>query len=133
MNGLVQQIVAYADTDAGGVMYHNRYIELAERSRMQWILECAQSCSAIAKTYDILLVVHKLAATFHAPAYLEECVTASTKLLQIHQARSCWQTEIHRDNQLLVTVGVDIVAVSATKKKLVRFPDALVDFLSLRI
>ena len=133
MNGLVQQIVAYADTDVGGVMYHGRYMELAERSRMQWILECAQSCSAIAKTYDILLVVHKLAATFHAPAYLEECITASTKLLRIDQARSCWQTEIHRGNQLLTTVNVDVVAVSATKKQLVRFPEALVDTLSLRI
>lgn len=132
MNGLVQQIVAYVDTDAGGVMYHSRYIELAERSRMQWILERAQSCGSIAKTYDILMVVHKLAATFHVPAYLEECITARTRLLQLHQAKSCWQTDIHRDNQLLAAVNVDIVAVSATTKQLVRFPDALIDFLSLR-
>lgn len=132
MNGLVQQTVAYVDTDAGGV-YHGRYIELAERSRMQWILEGVQSCASIAKAYNILLVVHKLAATFHASAYLEECIVARTRLLQIQPARSCWQTEIHRDTKLLVTVNVDIVAVSATKKQLVRFPDALTDFLSLRI
>ena len=28
--------VAYADTDAEGVMYHARYIEVAERARSNW-------------------------------------------------------------------------------------------------
>ena len=28
--------VAYADTDAEGVMYHARYIEVAERARSDW-------------------------------------------------------------------------------------------------
>ena len=28
--------VAYADTDAFGIMYHARYIEVAERARMNW-------------------------------------------------------------------------------------------------
>ena len=26
--------IAYADTDAGGIVYHGRYIEIAERARM---------------------------------------------------------------------------------------------------
>ena len=26
--------IAYADTDAGGIAYHGRYIEIAERARM---------------------------------------------------------------------------------------------------
>lgn len=29
--------IAYADTDAGGIAYHGRYIEIAERARMQWL------------------------------------------------------------------------------------------------
>ena len=28
--------VAYADTDAEGIMYHARYIEIAERARTNW-------------------------------------------------------------------------------------------------
>ena len=28
--------VAYADTDAEGIMYHGRYIEIAERARSNW-------------------------------------------------------------------------------------------------
>ncbi len=29
--------IAYADTDAGGITYHARYVEIAERARMEWI------------------------------------------------------------------------------------------------
>lgn len=29
--------IAYADTDAGGIVYHGRYIEIAERARMDWL------------------------------------------------------------------------------------------------
>ncbi|MBQ5699737.1 MAG: acyl-CoA thioesterase [Alphaproteobacteria bacterium] len=29
--------IAYADTDAAGIVYHGRYIEIAERARMNWL------------------------------------------------------------------------------------------------
>lgn len=29
--------IAYADTDAGGIVYHGRYIEIAERVCMNWL------------------------------------------------------------------------------------------------
>ena len=29
--------IAYADTDAEGIVYHARYLEIAERARMNWL------------------------------------------------------------------------------------------------
>ena len=29
--------IAFADTDAQGMVYHARYIEIAERARMNWL------------------------------------------------------------------------------------------------
>jgi len=29
--------IAYADTDAAGIVYHARYLEIAERARMNWL------------------------------------------------------------------------------------------------
>ena len=29
--------IAYSDTDAGGIVYHGRYVEIAERARMEMI------------------------------------------------------------------------------------------------
>ena len=30
-------VVAFADTDAEGIVYHARYLEIAERARMNWL------------------------------------------------------------------------------------------------
>lgn len=130
MHGLVRQVVAYVDTDAGGIMYHSRYIELAERSRLQWVLDRSMSFEAIAKEHDTLLVVHKLSAIFHAVAKLEEELCARTTLIKISAARSRWQTNICRGTKLITTVTADVVAVSAVQKQLARLPDALIDIFS---
>ena len=67
MAGNVHLTVAYADTDVGGVMYHGRYVELAERSRLQWMLDVGLSLADMAKSFDIELVVHRLQAEFATP------------------------------------------------------------------
>lgn len=133
MDGLVRQVVAYADTDAGGIMYHSRYIELAERSRLQWVLDGSQSFESIKKVHDTLLVIHKLSAIYHATARLEDELSARTRLIKMSAARSSWLTTIRHGTRLLATVTVDVVAVSSTRKQLTRLPDALVDNFSHRI
>lgn len=130
MQGLVRQVVAYVDTDAGGIMYHSRYIELAERSRLQWVLDRSMSFEVIAKEHDTLLVVHKLSAIFHAVAKLEEELYARTILIKISAARSRWQTNILRGTKLITTVTADVVAMSAVQKQLARLPEALIDIFS---
>ena len=133
MDGLVRQVVAYADTDAGGIMYHGRFIELAERSRLQWILDGSQSLDSIAREHDTLLVIHKLSAIYHFPARLENEIFARTMLVKMSPARSSWQTKIFHGAQLLTTVTTGIVGVSATRMQLIRLPDALVETFSHRI
>ena len=132
MDGLVRQVVAYVDTDAGGIMYHGRYIDLAERSRLQWVLDRGLSFHTVAREHDTLLVIHKLASTYHAPARLENVLFARTELIKISSARGCWRTIISHAGKVLVTVTVDVVAISAHRKELARFPALLIDAFSRR-
>ena len=41
--------ICYADTDAGGVVYHSRYIDMAERARMEMLHELGISCRDLEK------------------------------------------------------------------------------------
>lgn len=132
MDGLVRQVVAYVDTDAGGIMYHARYIDLAERSRLQWVLDRGMSFDTVAREHDTLLVIHKLASTYHAPARLENVLFARTELIKMSPVRGCWRTIISLANKVLVTVTVDVVAISAHRKELARFPASLIDAFSRR-
>ncbi|MEK6748749.1 MAG: thioesterase family protein [Pseudomonadota bacterium] len=130
MYGIVRQTVAYADTDAGGVMYHGRYIELAERSRLQWMIGEGYSFDTIAHDHDTLLVVHKMTATFRTPARLEDELIAHTVLESVSAARSIWRTDIVRGQDIVAKVNADVVAVSARRKQISRLPDELLRSLS---
>ena len=69
--------IAYADTDAGGVVYHARYIEIAERARMAW------KRGIMLPDGDIGFAVTKLSARYMRPFRLGDMVrveTIATKL-----------------------------------------------------
>lgn len=69
--------IAYADTDAGGIVYHGRYIEIAERARMD-ILRGIKFPDG-----DVGFVVRDLSIRYVHPLFLSDTViveTAVTKL-----------------------------------------------------
>jgi len=58
--------IAYADTDAGGIVYHARYIEIAERARMNWLRD------AVVPDTDIGFVIKELSVRYIRPLRLSD-------------------------------------------------------------
>lgn len=125
MNGTLDWTVAFADTDSGGVMYHARYVELAERSRLQWLLDVGWGCKRVAEACGVNLVVHRLQAAYQQAARLEDRLVAQSWLVEAGPVRCRWRTEIRRLGALLCTVDADTVAVALAEPALVRTPQAL--------
>jgi acyl-CoA thioester hydrolase len=73
--------VAYADTDAGGIMYHGRYIEIAERARMNWLGRNARPNPA-----DVGLVIRDLQIRYLRPLFLCDEFVVETRLLKVGAA-----------------------------------------------
>lgn len=65
--------VAYADTDAGGIMYHGRYIEIAERARMNWLGKNARPVPG-----DVGLVIRNLSIRYIRPLFLADDFVVET-------------------------------------------------------
>lgn len=64
--------IAYADTDAGGITYHARYVEIAERARMQWLKDTPPEGD------DIGFVVKKLTMEYKKPLRLADDFVVET-------------------------------------------------------
>ena len=62
--------VYYEDTDAGGIMYHARYINWCERARIEFMMALGLSCSELANQ-QIQMVVRHIDAHYLKPAKLE--------------------------------------------------------------
>ena len=54
-------LISYADTDAGGVVYHSRYIDMAERARMEMLHELGISCRDLEKAEKLSVQTGKKA------------------------------------------------------------------------
>ena len=67
--------VAYADTDAGGIMYHGRYIEVAERARMAWLGKIARPVPG-----DVGLVIRNLSIKYTKPLFLTDEFVVETRV-----------------------------------------------------
>lgn len=123
MSGQLEHLVAYADTDAGGVVYHGRYVELAERSRLLALQQAGWSLNRLQSTLDMVLVVHGLAARFQRPARLEQWLTVATRLQQGSEVRVVMRTRIEHQGDLVAELDADMV--SLVERRLDRIPAAM--------
>lgn len=123
-------VVSYADTDAGGVVYHGRYIEMAERARNRLMRMAGFSFGSLGAQYDVMLVMHKVAATYHAPALLEDTLRLLTRIPVCKASRSVWVTEVWRDEQVLATIELQIVCLGVSTRQIAAHPPSFIEALS---
>ncbi len=72
--------IAYADTDAEGIVYHARYLEIAERARMSWLRGITTFGD------DIGFVVRELNIKYIQPLKVADEFVVETKLIDVGAA-----------------------------------------------
>jgi len=72
--------VAYADTDAEGIVYHARYLEIAERARMNWLR------GKLSAGEDIGFVVRELNIKYIQPLRVADEFIVETKMMDVGAA-----------------------------------------------
>jgi acyl-CoA thioester hydrolase len=130
--GELSHRVAYADTDAGGVVYHARYIEWAERSRLEWLHTMGWSVKRLMSEYGVVLVVRGLQAQYFIPALLEDELLFYTKVKSLGHVKIDLETIIMRDQKIMAQISVELVCVSFDGMSLggvARIPSKLLEIL----
>ncbi len=127
--------VCYSDTDAAGLVYHARYLDIFERSRAEWLAQFDLSPTKLIKDFQILLPVRDLQMDFHKPAYLDDLL----QIDQVIERRSRAQISVRQtakrkppdgnetEMELIVSALINIVCVDTITLK----PKALPDWLFL--
>jgi YbgC/YbaW family acyl-CoA thioester hydrolase len=65
--------VDFVDTDAGGVVYHTRYLEMAERARAAMLRHIGLSNKQLLQV-NMIFPVTNLTCRFHKPAKLDDTI-----------------------------------------------------------
>ena len=86
--------IAYADTDAGGIVYHGRYIEIAERARMNWLH------GVTAAGGDIGFVIRELNIKYIRPLKLGDELTVESTITHVGAASLSLEQKFVRDGEI---------------------------------
>ena len=122
--------VCYADTDAGGIVYHGRYIEMSERSRNSLMNRVGFNFVRLADEHQIMMVIQRVECVYFAPALLDDFLTLRSRLTKCRSAYSVWVTDVMRGEDRIAAVTAKIVFLDTESRKVARHPQALVDGLS---
>lgn len=94
--------VAYADTDIEGVMYHARYIEVAERARSNWSREI------VIPDGDIGFVVRELDIKYMHPLLLNDEFVVETRPVKIGAASMTIEQKFVKKDEICAIMHITI-------------------------
>ena len=100
--------VYYEDTDAGGIVYHTRYINFCERARSEIFFQKNMSPTLGDNSG---FVVRNISANFLATAGLGEMLNVTTKLLTLKRTslvlcQEVWKNELRLFNMEIILVYI---------------------------
>ena len=94
--------VAYADTDAEGIMYHGRYVEIAERARSNW------SRGVKIPDGDTGFVVHELNIKYMRPLLLNDEFVVQTQPTKIGAASMTIEQKFVKGEEIYAIINITI-------------------------
>lgn len=105
--------VYYEDTDAGGVVYHSRYLNFMERARTEWLRASGFTQSTLKQQEQVLFVVHSMQLQFKKPARLDDELEVFSQLMEMGRGSFSCRQQIMRDETVLIEAQVKVACVDA--------------------
>ncbi|MGV8943791.1 tol-pal system-associated acyl-CoA thioesterase [Thermomonas sp.] len=117
--------VYWEDTDAGGVVYHARYLAFLERARSEWMRARGFDQESMRSKDDLVFVVRAMEIDFRGPARLDDQLQVSVRLLECRGASFVMAQRIQRGDALLIEAKVRIAALQASNFRPCPIPELL--------
>ena len=113
--------IAYADTDAGGIVYHGRYVEIAERARMNWLH------GHFAADGDLGFVVRRLTVDYRRPLKLNDAFVVQSRVVAQGAASMDIEQKFVKDGDVYAIIALTVAYLGADMRPK-RIPDELLEF-----
>lgn len=125
--------VYWEDTDAGGVVYHARYLAFLERARTEWMRDRGFGQEYLRHEHGLVFVVRSMQVDFLKPARLDDVLQVGAALGACRRASAVFEQAIHRDGQLLLTASARVAAVDAATFRPCAIPASLLEALQAAV
>ena len=103
--------VYFEDTDAGGVVYHSRYLNFFERARTEMLRAMGISQTDLRDKHGLIWVVLEINVKFRKAAQLDDELLVSAELEWVKGVRQGFSQEITRISDGVVVASAELSAV----------------------
>lgn len=117
--------IYWEDTDAGGVVYHARYVAFMERARTEWMRALGFGQERTRTDHCMVFAVRAMTLDFLRPARLDDALDVTATLVQCKRASMVFDQRVCRGDETLLTAQVRIAALDASTFKPRGMDDAL--------
>lgn len=117
--------VYFEDTDAGGVVYHSRYLNFFERARTEMLRAQGVSQTELRDKHELIWVVLDINVKFKKAARLDDELLVSAELLWVKGVRQGFRQIMTRvsDGVVVATAELSAVMLHADSLKPARMPE----------
>lgn len=123
--------VYYEDTDAAGVVYYANYLKFMERARTEWLAALGFPLASFEREHGVAFVVQHCEIDFHAPARLNDALTATVEVVARGAARLVVRQHVRRDDTVLTTAQVTLACIDTARWRPTRMPQPLMQRLEI--
>lgn len=104
--------VYYEDTDAGGVVYHARYLNFFERARTEWLRSIGVHQAQLMGTHNRVFAIRHMDIEFHRAARLDDVLNVSVAVIDTRGVRMRFKQEMFRESDQALIASAEVTAVS---------------------
>ena len=115
--------VYYEDTDAGGVVYHARYLAFAERARTEALREAGVPHAELATGHGLSFVVRRVEIVYLRPARLDDELVVVTGPWAMGGASVNMQQRFEVAGQDVAALDIKLACVRQADGRPARIPD----------
>lgn len=119
--------VYYEDTDAGGMVYHSRYLNFLERARSEWLRSLGFEQDQLMHEHGIVFVVSKMEIKYLRPARFNDQLSVHVRLLEFRKVSLIFSQKIYlaSDDAHLIDATVKIACIDVVRNRPHQFPQSL--------
>ncbi len=119
------QRVYYSDTDAGGIVYHSRYLDFTEHARTELLRTLGIEQSEALKEQQQAFVVSSLSIDYVLPAVLDDLLMIESQVLKCGRFSMLIEQTIKRGETILAVQEAKVGHINLTTGRPLPVPDAV--------
>lgn len=119
----IKKRVCYCDTDAGGIVYHSKYLDFCEEARLEFFISQGYTQKQLMEEFNLAFVLKSCNVEYKSPAKLEDLLTITIEKMDVKGPSILLEQNVYCGNRLCVLCNIKLVAINKDFKIFKNLPN----------